>query len=420
MISLLNRIFLEHWQRKIIALITAVLVWIVVDRSITVSKTFSNVAVRVINLPKEYTIKGMQPNGFLSQHITLVLTGQRSILQPLSAQEIEVVLNAEGKTTDWAPKISRYDLTTTNPDINLSRDVSKVEHGPFKLDVMRMQTAKISILIAKPDGTPPAGYQYTGVFPKKLWATVQATEKELSTLKERGLHIEFDLNKISKKELDEIEAHHVQKKEIILYTIPNSWKKVRLPFAPYSQVEIDDERAQNLKITFLRTHLIPLEKHLPLSIYFGNLDTTKYNPQTIQLKGNEYVVEKNGVYFLKESLFAKNVSKRFLDVIKNNLQVVINIEEDEEGSPILKWNFNVVNPKHLEQMFYKKILLEEFDHEKNILEDEGQKQLFRYQFYNFLRHFEIYTAPNCLLDLDLKLENNEVVIAPKNLNEKNL
>ena len=56
-------------------------------------------------------------------------------------------------------------------------------------------------------------------------------------------------------------------------------------------------------------------------------------------------------------------------------------------------------------------MLEELDNH-NIVE-ASQKRLFKYQFYNYMRYIQLFTASQKSLVLDLKLENNEVVIQHK-------
>ncbi|NGX31553.1 MAG: hypothetical protein K940chlam8_00926 [Chlamydiae bacterium] len=410
--SLLKRFLVENWQRKLVALIVAVTVWIVVDHSIKTTKTFPNVQVRVMNLSENYTIKGMQPNGLLSKTISLTLSGKRNVIKNLSSDQLEVVLNAENQTSEkWPVQITRNNITSTNSDVDLTKALSNVESKPFNILPVLTQTAKIPVFISYPSGDPPFGYEYAGTYPKKTFATVRGTETQLKHLKETGLSVSFDLTKITKKELDEIESKKSKQKELISFAIPRSWKKIRLPFAPYSEIEIDDPDANDLTMSFLRAQLLPLGQSVQVVLFFGNVDHTQINPTNIQLQLNEFVIKKNGLYFLNTPLFAANVSNRFIEVCRNNLCILVYLENDEKNQVALHWTIGFVNRPDLEKKFLKKIMLEELDNH-NIVE-ASQKRLFKYQFYNYMRYIQLFTASQKSLVLDLKLENNEVVIQHK-------
>lgn len=65
--SLLLRIFVDNWIRKVIALILAAILWLVVNQSLTTTRNIAHIPVRVINIPPGYTIEGIQANGRLAK-----------------------------------------------------------------------------------------------------------------------------------------------------------------------------------------------------------------------------------------------------------------------------------------------------------------------------------------------------------------
>ena len=69
--TILYKLFIEHWPRKLVAIILAVITWLVVNHTLTSTRNISNVPVRIIHLPAGRTVEGMQPNGRLAKKVTL-------------------------------------------------------------------------------------------------------------------------------------------------------------------------------------------------------------------------------------------------------------------------------------------------------------------------------------------------------------
>src|SRR3990167_7397374 len=101
MITLLKRLFIENWVRKLLSLILAIVVWVVVNRSLTATKTIPDVPVRVINLSPGKTIEGMQANGTLNERVSIAIQGNRFMLDELGSRDLEIVLDAKEKPNQW-------------------------------------------------------------------------------------------------------------------------------------------------------------------------------------------------------------------------------------------------------------------------------------------------------------------------------
>ncbi len=69
--SFLRKIFYNNWQRKLISLVLASILWIVVNHSLTETKTFAHVPVKIVNIAPGKTIEGMQSNQILSKKYLL-------------------------------------------------------------------------------------------------------------------------------------------------------------------------------------------------------------------------------------------------------------------------------------------------------------------------------------------------------------
>src|ERR1700722_3778194 len=99
--SFLYNLLLQNWQRKAISAFLAVIIWFSVHASLTSSKTLSNIPVRITNVPANKTVEGLQSNGYLSRRITLNLAGSKSLLEDLTANDMEVVIDAADKSEEW-------------------------------------------------------------------------------------------------------------------------------------------------------------------------------------------------------------------------------------------------------------------------------------------------------------------------------
>src|SRR5580704_12492526 len=156
--SMIKGLFINNWQRKLVAILAAIVIWLLVDHSITDTKTIPNVSMRIVNLPPEKTILGLLPNGILTKRVTLTLTGSKDVVDELEAGDLEVVLDASVANNDeWIVQINKKNLLSLNPDIDLSHSINQVEHSEQIIKLSRLITAKIPINVQSPTGDPPPG-----------------------------------------------------------------------------------------------------------------------------------------------------------------------------------------------------------------------------------------------------------------------
>ena len=110
--TLFKRLFLDNWQRKLVSLILAMITWLVVNHSITVTKTFPDIAIKLINLPPGKTVEGLQANNILNKRIALTLMGNKSVIDELSSSDLEVIIDAEDKGSEWIATITKKNLVS--------------------------------------------------------------------------------------------------------------------------------------------------------------------------------------------------------------------------------------------------------------------------------------------------------------------
>src|SRR5579872_5753302 len=116
--TLLTRFFIDNWQRKLISLLLAIIIWMMVSHSMTVTKVVQNIPVRVVNLPPEKTIEGMQVNGILNKRISLTMSGNKAAMDELTGKDLEALIDASGKSNEWIATITKKNLVSLNPELD--------------------------------------------------------------------------------------------------------------------------------------------------------------------------------------------------------------------------------------------------------------------------------------------------------------
>lgn len=405
--SLIAQLFLHNWQRKLVAVITAIFIWLFVNHSINETKTISNVPVRVINLPVDKTIQGLLPNGVLGRRITLTLTGSKSIVEELEPGDLEVLLDAStADNDDWIINVSKKNLISLNPSIDLVQHISQVDHSEFVIKLSKLITAKIPLTIESPKGTPPPGYEFLDIWPQHLTQTISGPEEEIQKLKDTGLEVTYDLSEISKADLDA--AKNNIRNDEVNYPVPKKWKLITIPFRPHSPEEFNDPEAQNLHMDFLRKELIPLDKEIPVTIFFPLDDLDQLNPETIALEINDDINRKHGLAIFTKPLYASGVSRLFLDVVRNSIEIVI-MAAPPAKRKVLSWSLQFLQPRELEDIYVAFSIANATTGrglQKTI--SKKQEEALRKRFRDYMQHMTLYLSNHTKLHLKSTLENKQI------------
>ncbi len=407
--ELLKRIFVTNWPRKLVALVTAIFVWFLVSQTLTVTRTIQDVPVRVVNLPADMTVVGLLPNGLLNKRVSMTVTGSKSTIRDLRPSDIEVVINADGHKESWIATIDRRNLFSINQDIDIRKAITDVSANDLYIKLSKLITEEIPIVITRPIGDPPKGFQFLDIWPKHLVQKVSGPAEQVRALKERGLELTFNLNRVSESELESL-YNRQGKREEISFKIPSAWKKVAIPFKDNALEEINDPRAELLRMDFLKQELISLGMELPITIFFPLKYSTTINPQTYSLETSDIVQKKNGLKRLILPLYARDVSRVFLDVVRDNLLLVIvaapkNVRED------LLWAVEFIDEKALEDAFVTASLhqvQEKYAEEKSF--SKYNEEAIRYRFRDYLRNLKLYTEDGEQLRLKAHLKADAVSI----------
>ena len=331
------RLFIDNWQRKLFSVILAMIIWIAISLSMTVTKIISNIPVRAINLEKEKTIEGMQVNGILNKRIILTITGNKTAMDELTSKDLEVVIDAQGKNDQWIASISKKNLISLHPDLDISKMISRVAPYDMIIKQSKLVTEKIPVRVTQPIGEAPKGYKFLDVWPYLLYVTVTGPEEAVKRLKSRGLTLTFNLSDISKDELERIQSSKKQPTDEVSFFVPSSWKKVNLPMLSDASIEIDDPQSKGLRIDFSRQDLIPLDGSIPITVFFPPKFSSTLNPETYTLATNDFIVKKNGVKMINFPLYASGVSQLFAEIVKDMIQVVVIAYPKSERDTLL-WN----------------------------------------------------------------------------------
>lgn len=398
----LRAFFTYNWQRKVVAFVTAIVIWFFVNQSITDTKTISNVPIRIINLPEDKIIPGMQPNGIIGKRIPLKLQGTKNIVDTLEPGDLEILLDvSEVQQNDWVVQLTKKNLVSLNPSIDLSRHISEVSHPEFVLKFSQLTTEKIPVTVLSPKGEAPTGYEYLDIWPRELFYTVTGPQEQIHELMTKGIELEIDMNMISKVDLDKIPTtqDNFHDDEVTFY-IPHHWKKIFLPIKGGVYDEIADVSAEGLHIDFLRREYLPLNQGIIVRPFYPIETSDTFNPSSAPLLALGKIEEKNGLFFLLTPLFAYNVSPFFLEIVKDNLEIVFTHSKDRKA---LNWSLNVIDPDVLEDKYVNSLLMRGNMTVQGKGHSKKREIHLRERFRKFIQALTLYTSSEKKLQIDVRL-----------------
>lgn len=404
--------FLRNWQRKLLSFITAIVLWLYVNHSITDTKTIPNVPIKIINLPSDKTIAGLLPNGMLKKRISLILSGSREVIQELEPGDLEVVIDASSIDHDsWIARIGKKNLVSLNPAIDLAHHITQVQHNDFVINLTPIMTADVPIRIMVNSQNAPEGYEFLDVWPETLFQTLTGPAEEIQRLKLKGLKLVLDLNKITKQDLDGLTlVQKNQGKDEVSFLIPPEWKKVMIGFRNNVLEEINDPEAEFLQVEFLKKDALALEKDLPLRVFYPLEYSNLINPSTYSLVKSAKVDIVNDLPLLTVPLYVKDVSRQFLEVVRNYLEVVL-IASPRTERDVLEWSSGLVDPKALENTYVAFMLSNSA--RQNFQPPslaKKREQLLRNRFKRYRDRLTLWSTPTQRLNLEPVLGDHEIIV----------
>jgi hypothetical protein len=410
---LLKKIFVDSLQRKLIALLSAICIWFVVHHSITATRTFTHVPIRVVTLPSDKTIRGLMPNGILDRKLTLTLTGTKDVIEKIEPGDFEVVIDAFGKPDEWVVQVGKKNLVSLNPDIDLVHNITNVSQSEFVIRLSRLLTDKIPIYIAKPRGEPPEGYQFLDVWPQKLTHVVSGPEEDVKALQARGIELTFDLNDIGKEDLDALESENSKQPDEVSYSVPESWKRVMIPFLHDMKQEINGTDAKNLHIDFLRKEVLSLDRNVPVRVFYPLPTLNTINPHNQPLKPGVNSHLSDGVVVLEQELYTDEVSRLFLDIVRDSIELVIVAQEKRPSEP-LEVATEFIAPKQLEDIYVNLLLSSSRENngkDGTNLKTSSREHYLRLRFRDYMHRFRLLSSKETPLRLEAFYTPSAIVMA---------
>jgi hypothetical protein len=408
--TFLTSLFFNNWQRKAVSLILAVIIWLVVNHSLTSTKTIANVPVRIINIPSGKTIEGMQSSGRLNKRLTLSLVGNTTLLDELNTNDLEIVIDASSKSDEWIATISKKNLVSLNPEIDLSKGISRVYHPSFIVRLTKLVTEKIPIIITQPIGEAPRGYEFLDIWPYKLQLTVSGPDEVIKRLSLKEQRLTFNLNDISKGQLDAIaSSQNGEKNDIVSYFVPDQWKQINIPLLSDTPIEIDDLQAKSLRIDFIRCNLLSLESPVLVDTFYPLETSSILNPLSCKIKTNETVFETNGIFSIKTPLYAKGVDRLFTQIVKDMIQIMVIAVPSSKN---LETSVQFINPRQLEDRYIEKLISDSSDEDLRMMKPSLREEYLRNRFRSYMNRFQLFTEDDKKFNLEAKLQDQSIEIGP--------
>lgn len=410
MITLLRNIFIENWLRKLISLFLAIIIWFVVDQSLTTSKNLNSVAIRIAHLPPGKTINGLQESGLLSKRVNINITGKKAFIEDLNPNDLEVVVDVSQIDSEGVVILEKKHLASLNPSLSIDRHVSRVAPKSLHINLVPLSEEKIPIYITKPIGEAPKGYQYLDIWPYHLNLTVSGPAETIAKLKQQGLKLTYNLNDISKQDL---ERDSVDKnKSVLSFFIPNSWKTLNLPSISDQPVEINDPDASLLRIDFIRSRSLAIDVPIPISLVFPAKHDMTSSPLSLNIGSSPLVNTYRGIKVLNKNLYTKGVSELFFDIVKDYLYIAITPSGKAEGASST-WTVLCSQPRTLEDTYVMRMITEYKDPELKALSPRHMEEHLRNRFRNYLNRLQLFDEEDKPFDFDISISGREVILSEK-------
>ncbi len=411
MITLLKKFFIDNWQRKLLALILAMIIWIVVNHYMSLSTTIRNVSIKVKNIPKGKTVEGVQSDGTLQKKISINVLGNKDIIQSLQSKDVEIVLDASRTKGRWNAAITKDHLVFLNQHID-ARSIKQVSAQNIELKTVPMISEKVPVFVSKPIGDPPRGYKFLDIIPYRLFLNITGPETEVKKLKQEGVKLTFNLDRISRDDLDRLQDEREIDQDGVSYLVPDHLKKIHIPSLSKYPFEIDDVRADDLKINFVKQKLLKIASPIPVSVFFSHKLTRKQHQKKYLLQPNQFLQLKNGIHIINTQLYAKGISPLFAEIVKDMIQIVVTITPDGRKT---SWNVQVLHPHILEDRYVAEKLIRSKLPSSFHNDTDYREEYFRNRFRKYLNTLRLFTANNEKLSLDIRIIDDKITLKPKNM-----
>jgi len=396
-----------QWQRKLLALITALIIWLFVNHSITSTKIIGGVPIRVINLPANKTIQGMQPNGFLAKRVVLTLTGTKDVIDQLEPGDIEVILDIANQKNESVLQVTKKNLISLNPSINLSKHLLSVSHPEIIIKMSPLLTEQIPIKVCLTGESPP-GYEFLDVWPSTIMQTVSGPQEQVLNLKQEGMELTLNLNDITQEQLDASQSHGPYNDEVG-FKVPEAWKKITIPFQTRGAESLNDPEAKQMQVFFLKKQLIPIKNEIPIHIFYPLQNSAAINPDTFPLRQGPFVKFDHHIPTLSTPLFAMNASQIFIEIVRQNMEIQI-VAVPKTQRERLEWSVGFIDEPHVQDVYIAFMLSNQKGGQQTSTKQHEKAKHFKRRFQAYMERFQLYQSPNQKLELESSLDQEQIRI----------
>lgn len=407
--TLIYKIFIDSWSRKLISIVLAIVIWLIVNHTLTSTRNISNVPVRIIHLPQGKTVEGMQPNGRLAKKLTLTVVGNKSLIDELMPSDLEVIIDASDKPDEWLVTIDKKNLVSLNPEIDISSGISRVYHPNLVIRLTRLISEQIPIVITQPIGEAPRGYQFLDVWPYHLSLSVSGPEEVIKRLKLKEQRITFNLSDISKSQLDDLALKSESNSEVVSYFVPEQWKQINIPILSDSPIEIDDAQAKALRIDFVRCNLLPINAPIQFSLFFPTENLQQLNPENTSFAPNKLVQLVKGAPIISYPLYANGVDSLFLETMREMIEIVIIVAPKSERK-LLDWSVQFVNPRLLEDKYVATLMSDVSDRDIRLMQPSLREEYLRNRFRSYMNRFQLFRLDDSKFELAISLAGDQIKV----------
>jgi hypothetical protein len=189
--------------------------------------------------------------------------------------------------------------------------------------------------------------------------------------------------------------------------VPDEWKHIHLPDLSDQPLKIDDPQAQDLTVDFVKSDVYPLAKKVPVSLCFLPEHITSMNPETLSIALGGLVDQVRGLYMIKEPLFAKGVSRFFVDIVQDMIQISILAHPNEHK---LDWSVQFHNPRVLEDRYVSAHLSDEEHRHEDPSHAQKRLEYLRNRFRSYMNRFQLYKSQTEKLELSISTHQNHIYI----------
>lgn len=394
----------QQWHRLLFSILAGFFCWWNIHETQTSTKVFADVPIYIQSLPPGKTLGGLRKDGRLMRSFSLTLKGRKKVLEMIKPDQIEVLVNASGKGDVWKEDITINSIRCLNPEIQLSHAINEISHPPLQIRLTTKASRDIPVTLLPPSGSLPKGYKLIDIWPDQLVQSVEGPEEAVQALTVRRLFLTFDLNRITKQQLERLGDELTPGSELY-FKIPESWKYIELP-APFGESRpLQDPEAENLTFVILKPALLSLDTPLPIRISPLPLALSSSPILNYELKIG---TDENHVQLIHHlpnwicPVYVDGISKEFLQSIQPHLELVVYV--GTKGS--ISCQIEVANSPRAEQRYVQRLIQTHFER-NNHAELMLQKRLTK-QFWYYMSQMKFYGTSKRPLEWEVTLNGNKL------------